>query len=121
MKLFVDDVRQCPDGWEKRTTITDAIKLLYLGVVDEISLDHDICHAAGFGEGSMCTCPEDYSCIANVIAMMTEDIPKKVWVHSANPWGRKKIMAILEQADVPCEERPMSHPMGEYCGLGEEP
>lgn len=42
MKLFVDDLRQCPTGWELARTNTEAIRILATGMVDLVSLDHDI-------------------------------------------------------------------------------
>lgn len=42
MKLFVDDIRQEPPGWERARTITEAIRALASGMVEVISLDHDI-------------------------------------------------------------------------------
>lgn len=42
MKLFVDDLRKPPDGWEVARTNTDAIRILATCPVDEVSLDHDI-------------------------------------------------------------------------------
>ena len=42
MKLFVDDVRACPDGWVLARTVTQAIRILSTQDVTEVSLDHDI-------------------------------------------------------------------------------
>lgn len=42
IKLFVDDIRACPDGWLSARDITTAIRYLSSGIVDEISLDFDI-------------------------------------------------------------------------------
>lgn len=123
MKLFIDDIRQAPDGWERRRTITDAIRLLHNGVVEELSLDHDICHGIlgndieDGGHGKICTCPENYSSLAYVVAMMNQEFrPKKIYLHSANPHGRKNMKAILKDAGIESEERPIRHPWGPYVG-----
>lgn len=42
MKVFVDDFRECPAGWTVARTNSEAIRLLFSGVVDEISLDYDV-------------------------------------------------------------------------------
>ena len=42
MKLFLDDVREEPEGWIKVDTPEKAIKVLKMGHVTEISLDHDL-------------------------------------------------------------------------------
>lgn len=46
IKLFVDDIRRCPDGWVPARTVTEAIRLLATQNVEEVSLDHDITCAA---------------------------------------------------------------------------
>lgn len=42
LRLFVDDMRECPKGWIPAKSVTEAIR--YLSTVDfeEVSLDHDI-------------------------------------------------------------------------------
>jgi hypothetical protein len=42
MKVFLDDERSTPDGWCRVFWPSEAIGLLESGVVDEISLDHDL-------------------------------------------------------------------------------
>lgn len=42
MKLFIDDLRQPPDGWQVARTNTEAIRILATVNVEEVSLDHDI-------------------------------------------------------------------------------
>lgn len=42
MKLFVDDFRECPEGWTLARTVTEAIRLIHTHQPEEISLDHDI-------------------------------------------------------------------------------
>lgn len=41
MKLYVDDIRPAPEGWQQARTVTDAIKFLsnFGNQVTEISLD----------------------------------------------------------------------------------
>jgi hypothetical protein len=42
MKLFVDDIRRCPDGWHLARTVSEAIRCLATMDFKEVSLDHDI-------------------------------------------------------------------------------
>lgn len=42
MKLWHDDVRRAPRGWEWVRTNEDAKRLLATGTVEAISLDHDL-------------------------------------------------------------------------------
>ncbi|GJH29245.1 cyclic-phosphate processing receiver domain-containing protein [Caballeronia novacaledonica] len=42
MKVFLDDERVTPDGWTRVHWPHEAIRLLELGTVEEISLDQDL-------------------------------------------------------------------------------
>ena len=42
MKVWLDDVREAPEGWIHIRTPEEAIDLLRSGAVEEISLDHDL-------------------------------------------------------------------------------
>lgn len=123
MKLYVDDLRKCPDGWVLARSVTEAIRILATQSVDEVSLDHDICHSIPvrpfkelgglpFPIGTVSeedataaqqvyehgihfpvACPETFEPVARYIALM----PKrpKVQIHTANPLGRDKMTLIL--------------------------
>ena len=83
MKLFVDDLRKPPEGWELARTNTDAIKVLSMGLVEEISLDHDIIFTTQ--EESVIVghySEETFQPIAYYIARMEKK--PKVLFHTAN-------------------------------------
>ena len=42
MKVYLDDVRQAPEGWVRTYTVAETIELLKTGEVVELSLDHEI-------------------------------------------------------------------------------
>ena len=42
IKLYVDDIRACPEGWVPAKTVTEAIHILSTVDVSCVSLDHDI-------------------------------------------------------------------------------
>jgi hypothetical protein len=42
MRVWLDDVRQAPEGWVHVRSPEDVIQLLQSGEVQEISLDHDL-------------------------------------------------------------------------------
>lgn len=42
MKVFLDDERDAPDGWVKTRWPNEVIALLQAGLVEELSLDHDL-------------------------------------------------------------------------------
>lgn len=98
MKLFVDDVRACPNGWTLARTVTEAIRYLHTQDIKEVSLDHDI--ACRLVTGQEHTSNETYEPVARYIFMLNayaldEDI--KIRIHTSNfEMGRvmAKIMGI---------------------------
>lgn len=110
MKLYMDDVRPCPDGWRVARTIDDAKLLLSTGTVIYASLDHDMgacddCIAKGAHVGDMATpettflnwCPHVPDGTALVRWMVeTGTWPEfKPTVHSANPLGRARMQGLI--------------------------
>jgi len=95
MKLYVDDIRSAPEGWERVRTITQAIRFLATQTVEEVSLDHDIQVPKGtYAVGSS---EEDFTAVAWYIAIMPQDSrPKTVYVHTGNSSGAQRIKSILE-------------------------
>ena len=90
MKLYVDDCRPTPEGWQGTDSITTAIYWLSMGMVDEISLDFD------YGNEK-----ESFIAIAYYIAVMRPDLrPRKIHFHTDNPAGRKKMEELLKEAIV---------------------
>lgn len=73
MKLFVDDIRACPEGWVLARTVTESIRILATQSVEEVSLDHDIrCHhdfmAPGLAhEVYELTSPETFETVARFL------------------------------------------------------
>lgn len=116
-KIYLDDIRPAPEGWEAVRTIEEARCLLLLaaifpeeGSILAISLDHDMgacaaCTAAGthIGDQStpeqqyMNTCPHAQTGYDFVMWMIEHDlVPPLVSVHSMNPVGRQRMIAALE-------------------------
>jgi hypothetical protein len=42
VRLYLDDARETPEGWERAFTASEAIELLKTGKVVQISFDHDL-------------------------------------------------------------------------------
>lgn len=42
MKLYLDDNRKCPKGWELATTAAQCISILSENLVEALDLDHDL-------------------------------------------------------------------------------
>jgi hypothetical protein len=93
MKVFLDDVREAPDGWTRTYTPAETIKLLKTNKVTELSLDHDLGDDEGIGTGY------------DVLLWIEEQVatsffqPPKIKVHSSNPSAVEKMEnAILSIA-----------------------
>lgn len=112
MNLFVDDVRNPPDGWRVARTIEDAKLLLATGEIERCSLDHDMgacaeCITRELHVGDMRTdattyvnwCPHYEDGTRLVYWMVqTNTWPKiKPTVHSANPVGRERMCALIDR------------------------
>ena len=96
MKVFVDDIREIRyiypyslEEWTLVRTGEECIKLLQTGVVEELSLDHDL------GEGI-----DGY----DVIKWIEKEVytnnfipPQKIYCHSANPVGVKQIEMTIKK------------------------
>lgn len=94
IKLFVDDIRQCPEGWQLARTITDAIRALSNFEIEIVSLDHDIsCRMVNSHEH---TSNETFEPVARYIALMPEDTRPVVWFHTGNPDGGRTMARILQ-------------------------
>jgi hypothetical protein len=92
VRVWLDDVREAPDGWVHVKTPEEAIELLRSGEVTEISLDHDLGLAT----------PESERTGYDVLAWLEEAVATGalnhrvpiIHVHSANPVGWQR----MEQA-----------------------
>lgn len=120
IKLFVDDLRPCPEGWTLARTITEAIRILATQYVTEVSLDHDIMHSvkpleliplpAGtpvedperfmrYAENGITVpvaCPETFEPVAYYLATYPPGKRPKVVFHTANPSGQVRMKRIID-------------------------
>lgn len=123
LKLWVDDIRNPPDGsWTVARTINGAILALDLADFDEISLDHDISHQLEMGGVSRpYPCRETFRAVAHYIAVKyvlantavqgqterTNRWQPRIIIHSSNPVGADEMRAILDVEGLSTEYRPM--------------
>lgn len=84
MKLYVDDKRYCPPGWQVARTVSDAITFLESGKVEKVSLDFDRNPATEGGT-------ENFEDVAKFIKSMPEDKRPEVSYHTANPAGEEEM------------------------------
>lgn len=107
MKLYVDDLRKCPDGWTLARTVTEAIRILATREVEEVSLDHDISHKIGMDQiARPFPCGETFEPVAWFLVEQAKartrecSVPRnegapKITLHTANPIGARKMSEIL--------------------------
>ena len=86
MRLWVDDVRPAPDGWEWCKTSAEAILFLKNWYVDIISLDHDL---GGNDTGYKVLVYIEYQ-----VAIEGESAPM-IEIHTANPVARERMQATV--------------------------
>lgn len=96
MKIYVDDLRQAPEGWVLARTITEAIRMLAELAVEEVSLDHDIVYVDERGQWLGKNHTENYTPVARYIAQMPKSVrPKIVKIHTSNAVGAEALKQIL--------------------------
>lgn len=90
MKVYLDDTRKPPEGWFLTMFPITAISLLEKGVVEEISLDHDLGDDENIGTGY------------DVLLWIEEQVitnsfnPPKIHIHTSNTSARKKMELALK-------------------------
>ena len=75
-KLFLDDIRLCPDGYILVRNYDDCITLLENGIFEEVSLDYSL----GYGQKT------GYDVLV-WLDKHREHLPKKINIHSTYPFG----------------------------------
>ncbi len=87
MKIFLDDVRETPPGWERTFSVEETIELLMTRKVTELSLDNDL------GDGYL----EGFKVLdwLEMILYYDMDFPlPQITIHSANS-VRAPIMRLV--------------------------
>lgn len=99
MRLYIDDIRPAPEGWQQARTVTDAIRFIAMfgEQITDISLDHDISYAVEVaGTQRPFPSPEDFTAVAWYIKSVYEGADIAITIHSANPVGAERIREILK-------------------------
>ena len=89
MKIFLDDEREAPEGWVHVRWPDEAIELLKIGNVTDVSLDHDL------GDDERGTGYDVILWIEEVVATRGFN-PPNIRVHSANSSARLKMEAGID-------------------------
>ena len=97
MKVWLDDIRPTPIGWERAYTAQDAINFLETGKVELISLDHDLADEHYGGQFDART---GYAVVLWLENKVIDDEDFKmpvVRLHTMNPVGREHMAAGLRR------------------------
>lgn len=89
MKVFLDDERETPEGWVRAFWPDEVIAMLQTGMVEELSLDHDL------GDDERGT-GYDVICWIEEAVALDRFVPPKITVHSANSSARMKMLAGIQ-------------------------
>lgn len=95
MRIWLDDVREAPEGWTRCMRPDEAIELLESGEVEEISLDYDL--------GLVDELGIDWNG-EDVLRWIEQQVVERgdafhlpiVRIHSANPVGRQRLQHALD-------------------------
>ena len=90
MRLFVDDIRFPPAGWDHVYTVSEAIRYIeqFYDKIEVISLSHD---AGDYG-------PPDYIKILDwAEEVYGSDFKPAIRIHSMNPVGAANMRRIIER------------------------
>lgn len=92
MRVYLDDERETPEGWERAYWPEDVISLLRKGVVTELSLDHDL------GDDDRGTGYDVVLWVEEAV-VLNGFVPPKMKVHSANSSARIKMEAGIKSIE----------------------
>jgi len=86
IKVYMDDTRPCPKGFILTRSVGKCKKLLKSKrAIHTLSLDHDM----GFGQ------PTGFDLVKYMVKH--KRYAKKIIIHSANPFGRFRMVQLLRQ------------------------
>ncbi|MFY2788483.1 cyclic-phosphate processing receiver domain-containing protein [Rhodococcus sp. MALMAid1271] len=89
MKLFIDDERPAPEGWELALTSAEAIAMIdeqgyKLAALEAVSFDHDLGGDDTTRPVVLWMCENDYW-------------PESVYVHTGNPIGEEWLVGMVRR------------------------
>ena len=99
MKIFLDDVRDTPEGYVRCYWPQEVIELLKSNPVSELSLDHDL------GD-------DEKGAGYDVLKWIEEEVytnnftpPKVIKVHSANPIAKQRMLSAIASIYNHCVQK----------------
>ena len=98
MKIYLDDIRNGPDGWKTVRNVFNLMDLLEQRDVTHLSLDHDMGENQRTGYDLLCWIERKvYSGEMTEVPVLT--------IHSANPVGRDRMKMVIESIKSILEAR----------------
>lgn len=97
MKVWVDDLRIAPEGYEWCKSTNDALRLIVVNIeaIEEIHLDHDM--GGNFG-GDAINILNELERKSHISEAFAESVRKIIFkIHTANPVGAANMKAIIEK------------------------
>lgn len=91
IRIWLDDVREAPEGWVRTYTAPQTIGLLQLGNVEAMSLDHDLGLRPEAGNGH-----DVLVWLEERVALGEMKAPADIRVHSANPVAVDRMEKAIE-------------------------
>jgi hypothetical protein len=98
MRVFLDDERPTPQGWERAYWPEEVIVMLESGLVTELSLDHDL------GDDERGTGYDVVLWVEEAVALRGF-VPPTITVHSANTSARIKMEAGIRAIEALCRRQ----------------
>jgi hypothetical protein len=89
MKIFLDDIRNAPEGWHRCYWPDEVIDLLKTKEVTHLSLDHDL------GDDDKGTGYDVLKWLENAVYNGLVPLPE-IEIHTANPAARKRMLAAVK-------------------------
>lgn len=113
MRVWLDDKRPMPAGFDVHTiSATHAIRLLRVGLVDMISLDHDLGPTELYGTGYDVAKAIEGMCFSGHLKRRLT-----VYLHTQNVVGRSNMLKALQAAqrmsnriELPAYDHPETEP-----------
>lgn len=90
INLYVDDLRDCPDGFVVARTMEEAVKFLETHTINILSLDHDL----GEDESGNLL-PTGYDLVKCICESEHQLRANKIYLHTDNGVGRENMYQTL--------------------------
>lgn len=101
MKVYLDDIREAPFGWDRVKTADECISRLETGKVVELSLDHDLAEEHYLEHFGYSSPPVEYREKTGqaVVDWMAENNvwPEVIILHTMNSAGRANMKRTIER------------------------